>query len=95
MQPSSPGSARWITVADTGAMDHMFPDKLGFFSYERIANLQVWMGNNSYLPVIGRGTAIISLNNQRVLIRHALHVPGLAVPLYSLLAHFKQRGCGL
>ena len=51
------------------------------------------MGNNTYLPVLARGSAIISLNGQRVLVHHALHVPGLAVPLYSLWAHFKQRGC--
>ena len=52
------------------------------------------MGNNTYLPVLAWGSAIISLNGQRVLVRHALHVPGLAVPLYSLRAHFKPRGCG-
>ena len=52
------------------------------------------MGNNTYLPVLARGSAIISLNSQRVLVRHALHVPGLAVPLYSLWAHFKLRSCG-
>jgi hypothetical protein len=52
------------------------------------------MGNNSYAPVLGRGTAIISLNGQRLLIRNVLHVPGLRVPLYSLRAHFCQFGCG-
>ncbi len=52
------------------------------------------MGNNSYLPVIARGTAIISLNDQRVLVQNALHVPGLGMPLYSLQAHFQQPGCG-
>jgi hypothetical protein len=51
------------------------------------------MGNNSYLPVLGHGTAIISLNGQQVLVRHVLHVPGLAIPLYSLCAHLKQHGC--
>jgi hypothetical protein len=72
----------------------MLPDKSAFISYKRISNLQVRMGNNSYLPVLGHGTAIISLNRQRVLVRHTLHVPGLAVPLYSLRAHLKQPGCG-
>ena len=52
------------------------------------------MGNNSYAPVLGRGTAIISLNGQRLLIRNVLHVPALRVPLYSLRAHLRQRGCG-
>ena len=80
----SPDSNSRVAVADTGATDHMFPDKTAFISYKRISHLQVRMGNNSYLPVLGRGTVIISLNGKRVLIRHALHVPGLAVPLYSL-----------
>ena len=52
------------------------------------------MGNNSYAPVLGRGTAIVSLNGQRLLIRNVLHVPALRVPLYSLRAHLRQRGCG-
>ena len=72
----------------------MFPDTSAFISYKTTSNLKVRMGNNTYLPVLARGSAIISLNGQRVLVRHALHVPGLAVPLYSLRAHFKQRGCG-
>jgi hypothetical protein len=51
------------------------------------------MGNNSFLPVLGCGTTVISLNGQCVLIRNALHVPGLMMPLYSLGAHLTQRGC--
>ena len=72
----------------------MFPDKSAFISYKHISNLQVHMGNNSFLPVLGRGTVIISLNGQHVLVRHALHIPGLSVPLYILWAHLKQPGCG-
>jgi hypothetical protein len=83
-----------LAVADLGATDHMFPDKSAFISYKTTSGLKVRMGNNSYLPVLGRGSSIISLNGQRVLVRHALHVPGLAMPLYSLRAHFKQPGCG-
>jgi hypothetical protein len=90
----SPGPGRHLAVANLGATDHMFPNKEAFISYKSIQNLQVRMGNNSFLPVIGRGTAILSLNDQRVLVRNALNVPGLTVPLYSLRAHFKQQGCG-
>ena len=72
----------------------MFPDKLAFISYKLVSNLRVHMGNNSYLPVLGRGLAIISLNGQHILVRNGLHVPGLVVPLYSLCAHFTQLGCG-
>ena len=91
----SPGSSCHFSVAYTEATNHMFPNKLAFISYKTIFNLQVLMGNNSYLPVlIGQGTAIISLNGQRILVCHTLQVPGLAVPLYSLRAHLKQHGCG-
>jgi hypothetical protein len=83
-----------FSVADTGATDHMFPDKLTFISYKSIPNLQVWMGNNSFLPVLRRSTTIISLNGQRVLVCNALHVPGLTDLFYSLCAHLKQHGCG-
>ena len=90
----SPDSGLRLAVADSGATDHMFPDKSAFISYKSISHLKVRMGNNSYLPVLARGSAIISLNGQRVLVRNALHVPGLAMPLYSLRAHFQQPGCG-
>ena len=52
------------------------------------------MGNNSYVPVLGRGTAVFALNGKCVLVRNVLHVPSLAVPLYSLRTHVAQRGCG-
>jgi hypothetical protein len=83
-----------LVIADTGATDHMTPHKSAFISYKAIEKLQVRMGNNSYVPVLGRGTAIFSLSGQRILVRNVLHVPGLVVPLYSLCAHLKQCGCG-
>jgi hypothetical protein len=83
-----------FVVADTGATDHMVPDRGAFISYKSIHGLRVRMGNNSFAPVLGRGTAIISLNGQRLLIRNVLHVPGLRVPLYSLRAHLRQSSCG-
>jgi hypothetical protein len=84
----------WLAVADTGATDHLVPDKSCFISYKAIPGLSVRMGNNSFAPVLGCGPAIFALNVKRVLIRHVLHVPGLAVPLYSLCTHVTQRGCG-
>jgi hypothetical protein len=81
-------------VANSGATNHMFPDKSAFISYKLVINFCVRMGNNSYLPVLGCTLAIISLNGQRILVQNALHVPGLVVPLYSLCAHFTQPGCG-
>ena len=89
-----PDSSCRLAVADLGATNHMFPHKSAFISYKATSGLKVQMRNNSYLPVLGRGSSIISLNGQRVLVWHALHVPSLVMPLYSLRAHFKQPGCG-
>ncbi len=72
----------------------MVPDRSAFISYKAIWNLRVCMGNNSFAPVLGRGTSIISLNGGRMLIHHVLHVLALRVPLYSLRAHLRQWGCG-
>jgi hypothetical protein len=83
-----------LVVADTRATDHMLPNRLAFISYKSVRNLRVQMGNNSYASVLGCGTAIISLNKQRLLIRNVLHVLALCVPLYSLWAHLHQPGCG-
>ena len=83
-----------LAVADTGATDHMVPDKSAFVSYKSVSGLSVRMGNNSYVPVLGRGTAVFALNGKRILVRNVLHVPSLAVPLYSLRTHVTQRGCG-
>jgi hypothetical protein len=84
----------WLAVADTGATNHMLPDKLCFISYKAISRPSVRMGNNSFALVLGCGTAIFALNSKGVLIRHVLHVPSLAVPLYSLRTHVTQHGCG-
>ncbi len=67
---------------------------LCFISYIRVSDLDVQMCNYSYVPVLGRGTAVFLLNGNCFLIWNFLHVPGLAVPLYSLHAYLQQRGCG-
>jgi hypothetical protein len=46
----SPGLGCRFSVAETGATDHMFLNKLAFISYRSIPNLQVWMGNGVALP---------------------------------------------
>jgi hypothetical protein len=70
--------------ADSGATDHMLPNKSAFTSYYPVEGRRVRMGNNSFAPIFGHGTAIISLNGKKTLIRNCLHVPGLCNPLYSL-----------
>jgi hypothetical protein len=73
----SPTDLNCLVVTDTGATDHMLPDRSAFISYKSVWHLRVRMGNNYYAPVLGRGTAIVSLNGQRLLIRNVLHVPAL------------------
>ena len=89
-----PPGHRSLLVADTGATDHMIPDKNAFISYRPVTGRRVRMGNNSFAPIIGTGSAVIALNGKRILIRECLHVPALRNPLYSLRAHQRQYGCG-
>jgi hypothetical protein len=42
-----------LAVADTGATEHMIPNKSSFISYHSVSGLNVRMGNNSYIPVLG------------------------------------------
>jgi hypothetical protein len=42
-----------LAVADTGATDHMVPDKYCFISDKSMSGVLVRMGNNSYVPVLG------------------------------------------
>ena len=83
-----------LLVADSGATNHMLPDKSAFISYHPVSGRRVRMGNNSFAPILGHGTAVISLNGKKIFIRDCLHVPDLRNPLYSLRAHQRQRGCG-
>ncbi len=58
-----------LLVANTSATVHMLPDKSAFISYYRpAANRRVHMGNNSFAPVLGTGSAVISVNGKQILI---------------------------
>ena len=72
----------------------MILDKSVFISYRPVSGHGVRMGNNSFAPILGSGSAIIAINGKRILIRECLHVPALCNPLYSLRAHQRQHGCG-
>ena len=89
-----PGAAHSLLVADTGATDHMILDKSVFISYRPVSGRGVRMGNNSFAPILGSGSAVIAINGKHILIRECLHVPALRNPLYSLRAHQCQHGCG-
>jgi hypothetical protein len=77
-----------LLVADTGATDHMIPDKSAFISYRPCSGRRVRMGNNSFAPILGSGSAIISLNGKKILIRDCLQVPALRNPLYEFSLPF-------
>ena len=79
-----------LVIADTGATDHMLPDKYAFISYYPVTGRQVRMGNTSFAIINGYGTAGISLNGKKILIHDCLQVPDLHNPLYSLWAHQRQ-----
>jgi hypothetical protein len=83
-----------LLVADTGATHHMIPNKSSFISYYPVSGRCVCMGNNSFAPILGHGSAIISLNRKLILIWHCLHVSDLCNPPYSLYTHHCQQGCG-
>ena len=57
-----------LLVADTGATDHMLPDKAAFISYYPVTGRRVRMGNNSFARIAGTGSAIISLNGKKILL---------------------------
>jgi hypothetical protein len=88
------GTSTTFIVANTGATNHMLPKKTAFISYTPVMGQRVRMGNNSFASIIGKGSAIISLNSNKTLICDCLHVPDLWNPLYSLRAHQRQHGCG-
>eukprot|EP00956_Cyclotella_meneghiniana_P032302 scaffold88129_cov23-Cyclotella_meneghiniana.AAC.1 len=81
--------------ADSGATRHMFPDYKTFVSYHPCHNKTVLLGDSTELPILGYGTAKFSLNGHVILVRNALHVPGLTDPLYSLRQHRFMQGCGV
>ena len=94
--PASTINNMVLAVADTGATDHMCPNRSAFISYHRCPpnQMNVRMGNKTLAPVLGTGTAVISLNGKLVLVQNVLHVSTLRCPLYSLRKHLTQCGCG-
>lgn len=83
-----------LCCADSGATRHMFPDYSTFVSYHKCYNKTVQLGDSTELPIYGYGTAKFSLNGRIIVVRNALHVPGLTDPLYSLRQHRFMSGCG-
>jgi hypothetical protein len=59
-----------LFVADIGATDHMTPHKSAFISYKPATGRRIRMGNNSFAPILGTSSAIISINGKLILIRN-------------------------
>ena len=78
------GTSTTFAVANTGATNHMLPNKVAFILYTPILGSRVCMGNNSFASIARKGSAIISLNSKKILICNCLHIPDLRNPLYSL-----------
>ena len=76
-----------LAMADTGATNHMCPERSAFIPYHSTTNINVFMGNKTLAPVHGKRTAVISLNGKLVLVRNVLHAHTLHTPLYSLHNH--------
>jgi hypothetical protein len=87
------GSSTTLVIADTGTTNHMLLDKSAFILYTPVLSWQVPMGNNSFAPIGGQGTAIILLNSKKIPIHNCLHIPEHCNPLYNLCAHQRQWGC--
>jgi hypothetical protein len=80
--------------ANSGATDHMFPDRHAFISYHPTPNCFVELGDGTKLRQMGKGSAKIMLNDKVILLRNVLHVPQLQEPLYSLRRHSQMPECG-
>ena len=91
---TSGGTSFRLMVADTGATDHMVPNRGAFISYKFVQGLQVRMGVTIPLLLSWVMERRLSLSTANVFLSAmSLHVPGLRVPLYSLRGHLRQSGC--
>ncbi len=77
-------SSKCFAVADTGATDHMLPAKSAFISYKAIFNLQVWMGNNSFIPVLGHESAVVPQWSAHPSLQHPPQTQSCGAPLQPL-----------
>lgn len=74
----------------------MFPDYSAFISYRKCAPNRVCdLGDDTSVPIVGEGTAVVRLNGKVILVRNALHIPALRQVLYSVRRHRHVPGCGV
>ena len=75
-------------VVDSGATSHFCPDRAKFISYHRITPETITAADSHSFEAIGCGDVRIELPNQSktttVLLKNALHAPGMAASLISV-----------
>ena len=94
---------KWII--DSGATQHMTPNRQAFLTYQPISNRKVFLGDNGMVEAIGMGCIVVEVMVKGVLrkirIQDALHVPKLHANLLSvsklvaqgLRVQFNNQGC--
>lgn len=80
--------------ADSEATDVILTECLPFLSYRKCKKRFITLGDELRLPIAGVGIAKFSLNGKVIIIRNALHIPGLCNSLYPLPKHVNILGCG-
>ena len=100
---SSSPIGKWIV--DSGATQHMTPNRHAFDTYESISSRNVFLGDNGMVEALGKGSILVESQvkgkMRRIRIYDVLHVPKLHANLLSvsklvargLRVHFDKSGC--
>ena len=77
------GENAWLI--DSGASLHMTPNRNWFSKYENFNGGKVYLGDNSVLDIVGRGSICVKFSDGRIRrFDGVLHIPGLARNLLSV-----------
>ena len=95
--------SKWIV--DSGATQHMTPNRHAFDTYESISSRNVFLGDNGMVEALGKGSMLVESHVKgkvkKIRIYDVLHVPKLHANLLSvgkliargLKVHFNKSGC--
>ena len=71
------GENAWLI--DSGASFHMTPNRNWFSKYENFNGYKVYLGDNSVLDIVGRGSIRVKFSDGRIRrFDGVLHIPRLA-----------------
>ncbi|KAH9332121.1 hypothetical protein KI387_043702 [Taxus chinensis] len=77
------GDNAWLI--DSDASFHMTPNKNWFSKYENYDDGKVYLGDNSFLEIVGHGSIQVKFSDGRIRrFDGVLHIPGLAKKLLSI-----------